>query len=316
MTAIRALMRDGGSFIIAGHTNPDGDAVGGCYALALALEKLGKKVIVVLEPYAKKFDIIPGRHLRYVGPLEDLTADVLFCVDCADAGRLGAAQPLLSRITETVCIDHHSTNKGYTKYDFVDGKVSSASELVFRLIEGFVEIDRDIASAIYAGMVNDTGGFRFSATSEGTLAIAGKLMALGIPFTDIYTEMSHRHTFTEAKIFARALDVCERTPDGRVAYTCVTRTMLDELSATGQDMDGVVEYLLNIRGVDVSVLLYDKTQTEVKVSLRSRRTDISRIASGLGGGGHALAAGINLSGNIYEVKDKVLALVAQELANE
>lgn len=315
MEIIRALIRNRDDFVITGHQNPDGDAVGACFGLALALEKLQKRVQVVLEPYASKFNIIPGGHLRYAGPLDELNVGVLFCLDCGDAQRLGAARVLIERTTDTVCVDHHITNTGFARYNYLDGEASSASELVFRLIHTEVEINRDIASAIYAGLVNDTGGFRYSATSRDTLDIAGQLMALGIPFTDIYTELSHQHTFTEAKLFGRALDVCARCLDDRVVYSCVTREMMADLGATGQDLDGVVEYLLNVRGAEAAVLLYDKSAAEVKISLRSRGIDVGLVALSFGGGGHKLAAGANLTGDIQEIKDRVLKRIEQELNN-
>lgn len=312
MDELRALMRDRNHFVVTGHMNPDGDAIGACYALGLTLAKMGKSVKVVLEDYADKYKIIPGAHLRYTGSLDTLEMGVLFCLDCSAPERLGAAQGLLTKTADTVCIDHHMTNTGFTRHQYIDGNVSSTSELIFRLVVSEVMIDQDIASAIYAGMVDDTGGFRYSVTSRETLDIAGQLMALGIPFTEIYTEMSHLRSFKEAKLFARAVEACERALDKRVVYSCVTRAMLDAFSASGKDLEGVVEYLLNIRGTEVSVLLYAKAGTEVKISMRSQHLDVSRIAVMLGGGGHAQAAGANVHGDIFEMKDKVLALLEQE----
>ncbi len=166
--------------------------MGACYALGLALSGMGKSVSVVLERYAVKFDIIPGSHLLYNGLLDDLDVDMLICLDCADKRRTGEGVALFNKTRITVCIDHHETNPGFAMFNYIDSGASSTCEMVFRLLDGFAEIDKQIASALYAGIVYDTGGFRFSAASKNTLDIAGRLMETGIPFSNIYNELLQR----------------------------------------------------------------------------------------------------------------------------
>ena len=298
LEVIRALMRLRDDFVITGHVNPDADAVGSCYGLALALMKMGKRCRVVLDAYSSKMDIIPGQYLRYTGPLDTLNPQVFFCLDCGDVNRLGAARLLLDKAGETVCVDHHATNTGFARHNYLDGDASSASELVYRLIHTEVDLDREIASALYAGMIMDTGGFRYSATTRETLHVAGELVALGIPFTDIYTELYHQHTYTELKLRGRVLMDCVRCCGDRVIYACVTQAMMREINASWHDLEGVVEYLLNTKGAAVSILFSEREGTEVKASFRSTRIDVGKIAYKLGGGGHMMAAGCNLRRNI------------------
>jgi len=316
---IRGLIKERDSFYITGHINPDGDSIGACFGLGLALQKMGKVARVLLDPFHPKYNVIPGRHLM------DNNADidesfVLICVDCADAGRLSSPK-LIEILSDTVCIDHHYSNTHFAKYNFVDGIASSACEMVHRILDGFVELDLDIASALYAGMISDTGGFRHNATSKDTLQAAAKLMATGIPFTEIYTELVHLRSYTEVKLLGRVLDCCCRSTDGRIVHVCVTKAMRSGLEgapdATIQDLEGVVEYLLNIRGTDVSLLIYDRGHNdEVKISLRSRSINVGAIAQHFGGGGHKLAAGATVKGSgldLYALRDKVLHLVQQAL---
>ena len=316
LKAIRNIITNGDIFYIAGHTNPDGDSIGASFGLALAIEKMGKEARVILESYHSKYNLIPGSHLQHDG--EEIWECPLFCLDCADVTRLsGHARKLADTLSTTICIDHHYTNTGYASYNFVDGTAASTCELVYTLLDGFVSIDRDIASALYAGMVCDTGGFRFNATSPKTLNIAATLIAQDIPFPQIYAELVHLHTYTEIKLLSRVLDSTKRAENGKIVYACVPKSMMMGLDgapdATPDDLEGVVEYLLNIRRAEVSLLLYEREDGKIKISLRSKNTNIASVAMQFGGGGHQLAAGAQAVGDIYEICEQVLQVIKAEM---
>jgi len=305
---VREFIRGHDDFCITGHISPDGDAVGSCLGLGLALEKMGKRVKVLLEPYHDRFNVIPGRHLL----VDDFDkGDTLICVDCADAGRLMDSP---KEFGIALCIDHHYTNTNFAKLNFVDGTASSACEMVYRVLDGFAAIDADAAAALYAGMVSDTGGFRHNATGQATLQASAKLMATGIPFTEIYTELVHLKSYTELKLLGRVLDASKRSADGKVVYACVTKEIF--AGASVADLEGVVEILLNTRGAKVSVLAYEREKkNDVKVSLRSRSVSVGDVALKFGGGGHQFAAGANVAGgSVFEVCEKVLVEVHDALS--
>ena len=309
---IRGLICDYDNIYITSHINPDGDAVGACFGLGLALEKLGKNVQVMLEPYQSRFDIIPGRHL--LGDKMFAGDSILICLDCADVNRLiQGGRAVAATVNIVVNIDHHYTNTNFANINYVDGNASSTCEMVYRLLDTFVEADRNIASALYAGMVSDTGGFRFSSVSEDTLAITAKLVALDIPFTDIYVELMHKRSFTELKLMGRVLDSAQLSDDGRIIHVCVSQAMMKGFKgapdAESRDAEGLVEFMLNVSGVEIAVLLYEKENGEIKVSLRSRSANVGDVAVKLGGGGHHLAAGANVTGDIYGIREQVLSLL-------
>ncbi len=310
---IRKLIKKYKRFAVTGHQNPDGDAVGACYAVGMALHNMGKTVSVVLERYARKFDIIPGSHLLYNGPLDDLNIDVLICLDCADKRRMGEGILLFNKARVTVCVDHHETNPGYAICNYLDGNASSTCEMIFRLLDGFTVFDKDISAALYAGLVYDTGGFRFSAVTRDTLDIAGKLIETGIPFSDIYNELLHVRSHNAAILLARIINESRLKMDGRMIYACVTVATLRETEAVASDLDGAAEFLLNTRGVEIAALLYERSNGEVKVSLRSRTCAVDWIATSLGGGGHKFAAGCTVFGAISSVTERVTALMELEL---
>ena len=315
---IRDIIGESNDFYITGHINPDGDSIGACFGLGLALEKMGKKVQVLLEPFHHKYDVIPGKHLMRNGTgnvfaNQHHTDPVLICVDCADTGRLmDEAKKLLETLSCTVNIDHHYSNPQFACYNLVDRDASSTCEMIYQVLDGLVDFDKPMAAALYAGMVGDTGGFRHSSTSQETMTVAGKLIALGIPFTKIYTEVLQSRSYTEIKLLARVLDACIRSDGGRIVHVCVTADMMvglkDAPDATTQDLEGMVEHLLNTRGAKAAFIVYDAGHGEVKISLRSRELNVGDIAQQLGGGGHRLAAGATVKGNIFEIRDRVLKL--------
>jgi len=326
---IAKLLKEHDNFVLAGHIGPDGDTIGSCFGLAMALTKLGKKAVVLLDTYADKYNIIPGREYLYCGK-KPLEMDVFIALDCADTERLGASRAFFDKANTTICIDHHETNNGFADYNFIEPDASSTAEMVFKIIDVIADIDADIAAAIYSGIVSDTGGFRHITTTKSTMEIAARLMDTGIPFAEIYNELMHKHTFEAAKALGLALENCESVVDGRIVYTFITRDMLASVNADSSDMDSVVEYMMNTRGAEVALFLYERhqsvkardaeTKTEpedgpkkIKVSMRSRDLHIGRIAASLGGGGHKMAAGCTITGTMEEVLQKVLAVIVKEL---
>jgi phosphoesterase RecJ-like protein len=312
---ILEAIRQNNTFVVAGHSGPDGDAIGSCYALAFALHKAGKKVKVLLEPYPGKYKIIPGKRFHYRGgKLEELTADVFIALDCADADRLGSYKQVFSRIPLTICIDHHDTNDGFADFNFIRADASSTSEMVLEVIESFTRLDYKIASAVYAGMVSDTGGFRFSTTAAATMETAARLMSTGIDFGAIYSELLFSHRFQSMKAMGVVLANAQQSDCGRVVFSYVGRAALAEVGAGPGGRDGVVEYLMGTRGALAACLVYERhSAPDVKVSLRSNGPNMGAVAKQFGGGGHVKAAGASTRGEIADVLAQAVGLVLHEV---
>ncbi|MCL2189996.1 MAG: bifunctional oligoribonuclease/PAP phosphatase NrnA [Defluviitaleaceae bacterium] len=317
-TEVASVIRKHKRFAIAGHTGPDGDSIGACFGLALALAKLGKEPFVVLERFPEKFNIIPGRQFIWDKKVKELDVEVFIAVDCADADRLGPAKPLFERTPVTVCIDHHETNVGFAQFNLIDFDASSTCEMVYDLITPLVEADWDMASAIYAGMVTDTGGFRYRATAGSTMENVARLMETGMPFTDIYSELMNKHSFVSAKALGLVIANMKQALDGRIVYSCVTREELATVGAKPGDLDRTAEYLMNTRRAEIAFFVYEKESApEVKISLRSLDFHVGRFAAAWGGGGHRLAAGSTVRIPVAEIVPQLLeALEAELLAQE
>ncbi len=296
---------------ISGHINPDGDAIGACLAFGSALEQAGKKVTVLLEPYAPKYDVIPNGHL--LGKA-DGKADLFIALDCGDRARLGDAEQHFLQAERTVNIDHHSSNTCYGQWNYVQGDASSTCEIVYGFLKGKYPVDEKIASGIYAGIIYDTGGFRHSSTSPATMRVAGELMEYGIPFTAIYSRFFDSRRFSELKIMGQAFENAELLFDAKVICATITAAEIAACHGTNKELDAIVNYLKGVEGVEIACFLYEKTETDVKASFRSADgRDVCALAQKFGGGGHVKAAGCTLSMSIGEAKTAVLSEIGKML---
>jgi len=297
--------------VISTHSNPDGDAVGSVFALAMAVATIGAKPIVLIESYAEKFSFIKGTEYIFNGNYDEIEPDVFIAVDCGAKKRLGDTESVFERAKTTFNIDHHISNDNFADNNIVLGGVSSSCEVVFEIIKNFCILDKYIAEALYTGIVTDTFGFKYNSTSKDTMEIGGRLIDFGIDISFIQDKVLYEHTKTEVEIFKKALDNLKF--DGKIAYTSLTSDDLKKCGATNKDLDGIVEYILNIKDVAVSAFVYEKDENLCKISLRSKKADVNKIASVFEGGGHVLAAGASFKGGLNSALDRVLAEIKKEL---
>lgn len=296
---------------ITGHTNPDGDCIGSTFGFALAMAKLGKKPVILLEDYADRFNILEGSEYVFNGDYSHIEPEIMFSIDCGSKERMGIAESVFERAAYTYNIDHHISNTAFGSVNIVNAAASSACEVIYEIISQFVDIDKDIATALYTGLLTDTGGFRHNCTSERTHQIAGKLVALGVDTPTIHTKFLMEHSLAEAKIFARAISKMELK--NKIAYTYVTKEDMEGCGASPKNLDSIVGYLLNTEGAEVSLFASERENNVVKLSFRSKNIDVNAIAALYGGGGHILAAGASAEGNINDVLSNVISEVERKM---
>jgi len=300
------------SFIaIAGHVSPDGDAVASCLALALCFNKLGKKTVVLLEEIPVRYSSLNGREYLQSDVEAELNHDLFVCCDCGSKERMGKFQEIFDKTDKTIVIDHHVSNTSYGTVNYVDPSASSTSEMVYDIIECIGNMDKDIAEAIYMGIIFDTGGLRFKSTTPETMIKVAKLMETGIPFSKIFTESMLTHSYIEAKIFSKAIEKMKFVEGLPVAYSFLTKEDMDSVNATRADLEGIVEYILNTKGAEVSVFVSQSGENESRVSFRSLEFDVNIIASNWGGGGHVNAAGATIKMKPEAALNDILKLISE-----
>lgn len=299
---------------ISGHIRPDGDCIGSCMSMYLYIKKLysDKQVYVYFESVPDRFRYMKDID-EAVTDYKDMHADLFISLDCSDMERLGGARKLFEQAGMTINIDHHISNLSFADINHFEAESSSTCEVLYELYDKN-EIDYDIAVCLYTGMSHDTGVFRYSNTSKRTMQIAGELIDMGIPFSDILDNTFYEKTYTQNLILGRCILESKRMPDDRIIITMATKEMMDEYGADTDDLDGIVNAILQTKGTEVAVFVYQLDDNEFKVSLRaSGSADMSRIALMYGGGGHVKAAGCTIKGDIEEGLSSILDEIKAEI---
>ena len=296
---------------IAGHVNPDGDAIGACFALAAYLDGLGKNVAVLLENCDPKYDIIPGKHYIFQGSYDKLTPDLFIALDSSTPDRLGKAEAVMYRAKTTAMFDHHMNNTIAADIRIVDANAPSTTLMLYDYMSKRANIDITIATAIYAGLVYDTGGFRHSSTTPKALEVAGKLMQTGFDFTKVYTTILLEKPRSKTRLYAEAIARIAYAEAG-IAYTYIT--LEDKAKYQGEYPSGVIDYLTTIRGVTTAIYATEKDD-HVEVSLRSSIANVGELATSLGGGGHRAAAGFSSKGEPLQIINDILPRLQAELTS-
>ena len=307
MTGLREIAQGAKTILIAGHLRPDGDCVGAAAAAYLYLKKIypEAQISAYVEKVPEVYRFLDPEHSIFVEKLPEGPVDLFLSLDSSSKDRLGEAERLFDTAGRTACIDHHVSNLGYARENFVEAGSSSACEVLYGLMEEEL-IDTRIAEAIYIGIIMDTGVFRYSNTSKKTMEIAGSLMEKGVPFWKYIDECFYQRTYTQTQLLGRTLLTSMRLMEGKVIVATVTRRMLEFYGAQTEDIEGIIDQLRVTKGVEVALLLQEIDDQQYKVSLRSNTfVDVSKIAVYFGGGGHVKAAGCTMRGSLHDVVNNI-----------
>ncbi len=304
---------------ISGHVRPDGDCIGSCLAIYQYLKKhLPQDVYikVFLENPPVIFADLKGfAEIDTTFP-EQEPFDVFFILDC-NKERLEKAEKYADSALKKINIDHHVTNTGSGDLNYIVPQTGSASEVVYELIiedSGEAGLDKDIAEAIYTGMIHDTGVFQYSNTTPRTMEIGGKLIGYGFNHAKLIEETFYQKTYLQTQVLGRALMESIRFLDGNCIVSCIDKKQMEFYGATTQDFDGIVNQLRNIKGVHCAIFMYEKDTLEFKISMRSDETvNVSEVASHFGGGGHVQAAGCTMNGTFHDCVNNLSYYIEEQL---
>ncbi|MDE6056063.1 MAG: bifunctional oligoribonuclease/PAP phosphatase NrnA, partial [Lachnospiraceae bacterium] len=293
--------KDAKTIFISGHVRPDGDCVSSCLAMYMYLKKAlpETKVKVSLEEPAEVFRCIKGfDEIDSTFAVEN-EVDVFIALDC-EKSRLGEAGEIFANAKKRINVDHHVSNeRGCGDVNYVVPGYSSTAELVYDLFDRQY-MDLEIAKAVYIGIAQDTGVFKYSNTSPKTLRAAAELIEYGFDFPSIIDETFYEKTYAQNQLLGRALLESIVFMNGKCIVSAIDKKTLDFYNATSKDLDGIVNQLRVTKGVECAIFMYETGSLEYKVSLRScKYVDVSKIAAFFGGGGHVRAAGCTINGTFY-----------------
>lgn len=299
---------------ISGHIRPDGDCVGSTMGLYLYIKKTKPEadVHIFLEEPSEVFSCIKDVELIEDAEKYSGSFDMFFAVDCGKE-RLGAAERLFDEAKCTINIDHHVSNPGTGHYNYIVPDASSASELVYDILNRD-SMDEDIAKALYIGIIHDCGVMQYSNTSPKTLRVVADLISYGFDFPKLIDETFYEKTFLQTKVMGKVLEESFLCADGKVSVGICDLKTMEEYDVKPKDLDGIVNQLRTVKGVEVAMFMYQLPTLEYKVSLRSNgRVDVAKIAKSFDGGGHVRAAGCTLSMDKDAVVKEVTALICEQI---
>ncbi len=313
--AARRLLAGARRIVITTHVQPDGDGLGSEVALARWLAAEGKEV-TILNP-----NPTPRRlaFFEAIAPVESFSAergreileaaDLLVVLDISVPGRLGPLQPVVhEHRPSTLIIDHHAGAATIEGLDVRDEQAAATAELLYRMLLAWgAEIDPPMATALYAGIAYDTGGFRYANTRAATHEIAADLLRRGADMKLVHHHLFESLSRARIKILAHVLSTFELSAGGRVAWVRLPRATLRDLGADPEDVEGAVEALRSMEGVVVAIVVREVRDGATKVSFRSRGdADVNLFARRFGGGGHRNASGAYFEEPLDRVMERLV----------
>ena len=303
------------NFLISAHLNADGDAIASVVAIHLLLNTLGKKSFMILHDqsfdrrfdYLKKFKEIES----YKGQgSENIHAAII--LDVPGLKRLGDVVNLLPDRSSIVKIDHHPTEDDFAFLNLVDEHASSTTQLIYEIIDqSEIKFDRDMAQAIYTGIVYDTGRFSFSNTTARDMYICGRMIDLGVNPAYINNRIFFENSFQALRTIGEGLANLESYLDGAVNVIYLSYR---EINNNHQgEIEELANYSVAIRGGQVGLFIREIKPGFHKVSFRSKgRVDVNAVAKKFSGGGHTRAAGCRIEGEKEVILRKILTEIKKQ----
>ena len=320
---LAAELRPGLKVALSTHINADGDGCGSGTALARLLAQRGMKPFVVNPtPWPDMYDFLLGddvadRSSEGAAALRD--ADVLIVHDISDVKRLGVLAETVRRLKiPKVVIDHHlPSDEPPSEITLSDTTACATGELVFDLAMVLeLELTAAVARSLYAAILTDTGGFRFSNTTPRCHGIAAALLAAGVDPEEMYTRIYASAPVGRLQLLGEALESLGIDREHGITWISVASGALERHEVRSEDLDGIVEHARSVSGTRLALFFRDLGHGKVKVSFRSTGdVDVNRFARQFGGGGHAKAAGALVPGSLEAVRESVVGAARAYLAS-
>lgn len=308
---VNCLQREN-RIVLIGHSIPDGDCIGACFGLGLALEEAGKEVgIIITDPIPPIYNYLAGSHLLR-NPSSIVPGGVFCYLDCADQERTGALPPdFASQARVVVNIDHHVSNKGFGDYCWVQPQAAATCEICLSILDAMgITPSFQVANALYTGIVMDTGSFQYSSVTPQTLRTAARLLDYGADKDLIRQALFEAKSLTEMRVLGLTICNMKFNHDHRLGWSSLSQNELASVGAADLHFEGIINHIRNIEGVQIAILFREISENKIKLGFRSRGTyDVNQIAAYWGGGGHRLAAGASVEGKLEEVMAEVIARV-------
>lgn len=294
------------------HMRPDGDTIGSTLALYSALISKGidAKVFCV-DTIPNKFGYLP--LILQVNNKFSGEYSALVSVDCADVTRMGDFAVVFSSHKNTYNIDHHVSNCGYAKFNYLVDNASNCENVYDLITEIGINITPEIADLLLTGIITDTGNFNHSNVTPQTLEKAGKLLSCGANINKITYYNFKAQTKERAKLHGIVSSKIRYFLNDRFGVMTITQDDFLKSGASQDQTEGFIDFLMGVESVEVGACIMEMGKGKYKISFRSKGPDVNAVAGCFGGGGHVLASGCQIQGLYEEVVDKIVFAVSKYL---
>jgi phosphoesterase RecJ-like protein len=319
LAALAELFRQHQRFAVLSHYRPDGDAIGSTLAVGLALQALGKDVVMLNEDgVPSTLAFLPGSEM-ISQPSTPVDVEVVIAVDCANRERLGAKclEMVAGEGRTWVNIDHHRSNEGYGDYHFIDSVSPATGQILYDFLASQnLPLTKEIGDNLYVAISTDTGSFQYESVTARTYEIGAELMRLGVNVSQLARDTYENFPLRRVQLLRGLLNVMQLTHGGKVASWALTQALAQEVGIQPEDSEGLIDHLRSIQGVLIAVYFEEMAEGKIRLSLRSKdnRLDVGKIAAQFGGGGHALAAGIRMGGPLPLAQQKLFAALDEAIS--
>ena len=302
---IKNLLSATKNIVIIPHKNPDGDAIGSCMGLGIFLKKLNHKVDIIspnqYPDFLKWMDsnneiIIFSENENYLDKI--INADIIFTLDFNNLIRISTMKEYVEKSNaEIIMIDHHENPDDYADFMYSIPEMSSTCEMIFHFINklGYKNlIDSSVSKCIYAGIMTDTGSFKFPSTTYVTHEVVSTLLKTGISHSEIHNRIYDNNRLERIKLLSFALEKIKVIENLNTCYITLSQEELNKFSYKKGDTEGIVNYGLSIKNIKFAAIFTESSKENlIKISLRSRGSfDVNKFSKEVfGGGGHKNAAG-------------------------
>ncbi len=297
------------SIVILTHENPDGDAIGSSLAMYNMLKAYGKNPDVIIPEFSRIFNFLPGiSEIKKESDIKEY--DLAISLDCPTIKRLNGFANYFENAKSKIVIDHHGSNTMFGDFNYVNTDAPACAQILIIMFEYFgIEITKDIATCIITGIITDTGGFAYSGVTAETFEFAASLLKKGVNVSDVYKRVLQTTTRPSFELTRIALNRMEFLENGKISFTYITKEDMQNIGAETGDHEGIVEIGRNVEGVEVSIFAR-QTEEGWRLSLRANDyINVSDVCVMFGGGGHPKAAGTSITGDIEQVKEKIISQI-------
>ena len=311
LAPVVSAIREANTVGVVGHVGPDGDALGSMVALALAATENGKTgVASFAEPFIVPAEMSYLDTSVLVPPSEFPTdLDLAVAVDTSVRHRVGSLVGAMEKASRLAVIDHHLSAGDWGDVVAIDPQAAATTELIYRILRELDwTITKPVATALYTGLVTDTGRFQYSSTSPQTHEIAADLLACGVEPDVIGQKLFEEAPFGYYAVAGAVLARSVMDADHEFVWSILTMADLDEANVGYHEVDGLIDLVRLARGTQVACLLKESKPGVIKGSLRSRGlVDVSAIAGTFGGGGHHNASGFTSTDSPAEIVEQIVS---------